>query len=210
MVVFFSYSVTANETLDTTETLDGHAEVDKALSHCRDQDSAVLTLTWKSKNQTRPRLLSFNFTGNGPRYWEFKNLNMTFNVTEGDFPGYPTENFSTLARFGMTGFFDEVSSKVEYQRSYRCNANSTYQFSNLTNQGMHVFISVKNFQVQVFEFKHNGTFGNARECVADGEPGSKIVPIAVGAALGVLVIAVIVAYVISKVVNRKKSSYEAL
>ena len=66
----------------------------------------------------------------------------------------------TLARFGMTGFFDEVSSKVEYQRSYRCNANSTYQFSNLTIQGMHVFISVKNFQVQVFEFKHNGTFGN--------------------------------------------------
>ena len=56
----------------------------------------------------------------------------------------------------------------------------------------------------------NSIIPTARKCVADGAPGSKIVPIAVGAALGVLVIAVIVAYVISKVVNRKKSSYEAL
>ncbi len=40
--------------------------------------------------------------------------------------------------------------------------------------------------------------------------GNKIVPIAVGAALAGLVIVVLVAYLIGRLRNRKKSSYEAL
>ena len=50
----------------------------------------------------------------------------------------------------------------------------------------------------------------ARRCLSDSGDGNKIVPIAVGIALAVLVVAVIIAFIISKFVNRRKSSYEAL
>ena len=54
-------------------------------------------------------------------------------------------------------------------------------------------------------------FYAVRKCLADSGNGSKIVPIAVGAALVVLVIIVFIAFVISKLVNKRKtSSYEAL
>lgn len=45
---------------------------------------------------------------------------------------------------------------------------------------------------------------------AEQNTGNKIVPIAVGAALAGLVIVVLIAYLIGRLRNRKKSSYEAL
>ena len=67
----------------------------------------------------------------------------------------------TFASFGMAGFFDEVSSNVEYQRSYQCNASSSYTFNNITNQGLKVTIDITYFQVQAFQFKDNKIqFGN--------------------------------------------------
>ena len=67
----------------------------------------------------------------------------------------------TFAKFGMAGFFDDVSSKVEYQRSYQCSASSSYTFNNINNQGLKVTIDITNFQVQAFEFKDNKIkFGN--------------------------------------------------
>ena len=67
----------------------------------------------------------------------------------------------TYANFSMGGFFDDVSSNVQYQRSYVCKAHSQYNFTNFTNQELSVSINVTNFQVQVFEFKDNkAKFGN--------------------------------------------------
>ena len=54
-------------------------------------------------------------------------------------------------------------------------------------------------------------FSTVRKCLADSGDGNKIVPIAVGVALAVLVIAVIIAFFISKLVNRRRqTSYETL
>ena len=50
-----------------------------------------------------------------------------------------------------------------------------------------------------------------RVCLLDNNSsGNEIVPIAVGVALAVLVIIVLIAYLIGRVRNKKKSSYEAL
>lgn len=50
-----------------------------------------------------------------------------------------------------------------------------------------------------------------RYCVFDSTGGSKIVPIAAGAALGFLVVVILIAYLISQVVaRRRKTAYEAL
>ena len=53
----------------------------------------------------------------------------------------------------MAGFFDDESAKVEYQRSYLCNTSTTYNFTNVTRQGVNVSIIVANFQVQAFNFR---------------------------------------------------------
>ena len=67
----------------------------------------------------------------------------------------------THGNFSMAGFFDDVSSNVEYRRSYRCNAENSYKFKNLTDTELVVSINVVNFQVQAFEFKDNKVqFGN--------------------------------------------------
>ena len=142
----------------------------------------------------------------------------------------------------MLGFFDSNNDKVEFERGYQCNAPQEFQLKNVTdNHQIKASLTVKDFQVQAFVFKHPGQFGNsesdmffvhislslslslslpymlvpdfvlaARRCPADSGDGNKIVPIAVGIALAVLIVIVFIAFVISKIVNRKKSSYEAL
>ena len=50
-----------------------------------------------------------------------------------------------------------------------------------------------------------------RVCLLDNKhTGNEVVPIAVGAALGVLVAVVLLAYLLGKLRNKRKSSYEAL
>ncbi len=50
-----------------------------------------------------------------------------------------------------------------------------------------------------------------RVCLLDNDhSGNEVVPIAVGAALAVLVIIVLIAYLVGRVRNKKKSSYKAL
>ena len=101
---------------------------------------------------------------------------------------------------------------IEMQRSYKCDRAQYFNGSGeLTNHTINATLTVTEFQVQVFQFLNNasnGTFDEARNC--DNGNTSKIVPIAVGAALAGLVIVVLIAYLIGRFRNRKQSSYEAL
>lgn len=50
-----------------------------------------------------------------------------------------------------------------------------------------------------------------RVCLLDNNnSGNEVVPIAVGAALALLVVIVLIAYLVGRVRNKRKSSYEAL
>ena len=58
---------------------------------------------------------------------------------------------------------------------------------------------------------HPSSYPAPRVCLLDHtNTGNEVVPIAVGAALGVLVAIVLLAYLLGKLRNRRKSSYEAL
>ena len=66
----------------------------------------------------------------------------------------------------MPGLFDDGSPTVEYQRSYKCNVNTSYQFvTNMSHTEFYPKLSISQLRVQAFEFKGNNTvFGNRKLC----------------------------------------------
>lgn len=145
----------------------------------------------------------FEFTKNSnDNKWSISHVNLTILHTEETFPN------STFSD-GVEGYITDLRfENIDSKMSYKCNANETFTTStNTTNVTMS--ISFADFQVQAFDFDNNNGFGNARRCDNDVK-GSKIVPIAVGAALAGLVIIVLIAYIIGRLRSRRQSSYEAL
>ncbi|XP_019857862.1 PREDICTED: uncharacterized protein LOC100633838 isoform X2 [Amphimedon queenslandica] len=147
--------------------------------------------------------------------------NMTISIDEDE-----DENNQTVALEGWVDGYKYIMNNVslDYQRSYQCKANMSFLMNcsvtttdgNMSNMsscsGESLYISFVNFQVQAFSFYNDPnatTFGNSYMCDAD-TTGSKIVPIAVGIALAVLVCIVLIAYLIGRFKSRRQSSYETL
>ena len=63
--------------------------------------------------------------------------------------------------------------------------------------------------IRLIKWSYYMSLSLAQRCSQDIK-GSKIVPIAVGAALAGLVIIVLIAYIIGRLRSRRQSSYEAL
>jgi len=127
----------------------------------------------------------------------------------------------------------------EFERSYKCDPVSTFKLTTVENSSFNktdfsATIKLKRWQVQAFQFRDKGKFGSgkwtfihvhlvttlphflhyfplspARVC-PQSQKSDAIVPIAVGIALGVLVAAVVVVYLLSRVRKRRLTSYEAL
>ena len=134
---------------------------------------------------------------------------------------------SVCLSVGLTGYVDtELFGSFDYQRSYMCNSFYNLTHVNTNNRDYTMYIGLSNVRVQAFEFdkKDSESFGDSKcnsyitivcdnftaaRCAQDIK-GSKIVPIAVGAALAGLVIIVLIAYIIGRLRSRKQSSYEAL
>lgn len=105
------------------------------------------------------------------------------------------------------------SSSLDYTRSYSCKTPMAYNMTlnNGAGDTYNLTLNLADFHLQAFQFQPVNTtqFGHTLQCPADIQ-GSKIVPIAVGAALAGLVIIVIVAYIVGRLRSRKQNSYEAL
>ena len=114
---------------------------------------------------------------------------------------------------GTVSDSDKLIGTLDFKRSYRCDSDNKYTFNveepkNVTGVSS-MSATISDFRVQAFQFKDPTKYGNTARCSKDIK-GSKIVPIAVGAALAGLVIIVLVAYIIGRLRSRKQSSYEAL
>ena len=57
------------------------------------------------------------------------------------------------------GFFKD---KVEYQQGYQCLASTDYDLNNVTDSRITAKVTVKDFRVQVFDFKTPDEFGNCK------------------------------------------------
>lgn len=178
------------------------AKVDNSDSYCSKHDAhASMTIAWTTRGSVL-QYLTFHFMRR--RYnWRMSAVSVGINVTNADFNVSSVEEVFELSdnRSVFTN---------EYERSYKCKSLflSLYDDANSTLITM-ATIELKTWQVQAFEFRNDGdTFGNARRCQSSKK--DKLLPIAVGAILGLLLTAVVVVYILSRFRKRRLTHYESL
>jgi hypothetical protein len=189
------------------------SKVDKNRSHCtegQDGTTANMSILWTTPSNVTQNV-TFNFL-RGRDTWELSTVRVLINVTSADFPNVTASNFTVLnlSSTDKDGVFVN-----EYQRSYKCpnvsvSLNNTNTDTNTT--GLNVTdatLELMTWQIQAFEFREDNTFGNARECPKYTNEDIKL-PIIVASVLGVLLAAVVVVYILSRLRKRRLVSYEAL
>lgn len=103
---------------------------------------------------------------------------------------------------------DTVLFTLKLQQSYQCNSAQNIALGNLT-------LTVTEWRVQAFNFTSLGSFDSSLHCSFDPRSAINTVPIAVGAALGGLVLVTLVAYLVGRFKRRSVlsvtgGSYERL
>lgn len=184
------------------------AAVDRENSNCtaktRDTNGTMI-LHWNTTHNS-PYSLLFFFDADSSN-WKLNKIEFRFTVNGNkDFENYTMQsNFTELSAVDNKTVFTN-----EFERSYRCDSLTPNDLKVQTpDTKLKVTFTTTDWQVQAFDFPTQGNFTNDRRCTADIS-SSKIVPIAVGAALAGLVVVVLVAYLIGRFKNRKQNSYEAL
>lgn len=168
-------------------------------------ESINMNITFTNNSAEHMITFHFNESSKDKRY-ELRGVSVLLNTNDNTyvFPNYTTTN-GTLT--GSTNEKDGIFS-VDKSKSYRC--KKTREFSMDSTPDLQLKLHLSNFQAQAFEFDKNpGDFDKAVDCTAD-QTSSKVVPIAVGAALAGLVVVVLIAYLIGRFRSRKQNSYEAL
>lgn len=183
--------------------------------------NATLALKFASREGVDPFNVDFFFSAirtPGNQQWLSKGMSVSFTFKETDFPAYKGKKPSEGKHSSSTkeSLFDESFQRLELTRPYLCHSENNYtNFSSITtDNSLNISLTVRQLEVQAFNFSNTeGSFDSkgARVCLLDNNnTGNTIVPIAVGAALALLVVIVIIAYLIGRVRNKKKSSYEPL
>ncbi|ELU01239.1 hypothetical protein CAPTEDRAFT_225044 [Capitella teleta] len=133
--------------------------------------------------------------------WYMDNIQLHFSLATGQYPlKNIKENMTDTVSLAVHTFDTNIN------RSYQC--ESKQQFINLTGELTQVLQQV-NFhttQVEAFKSTFANTFSSPVTCKDDAV--SNIVPIAVGAALGALVLIVLIAYLVGR--RRSRQGYESV
>merc|ERR1712140_15981 len=133
---------------------------------------------------------------NNKSEWYVSKVDIDFQITTGQKPFPEGKNVTGSASVSGEMYKTAINS------SYQCVAASNVNFTNAQVLGF----ETKKFQLQAFKFSNETKFDSPVGCPADQV--SNIVPIAVGAALGALVIIVLIAYFIGR--SRNKRGYESV
>jgi lysosomal-associated membrane protein 1/2 len=200
---------------DTSYALDELCDSDMVPMILQNDSYCNQTFSDRPYNETK-LALSFNestinitfyfqvYNETGSRQWNVSKLE--FSISNEFIPHIKNQDNITA------GYKDsDLFGSLDYQRSYFCNSTNDISGFTVNASNVSVTLTLAQFQVQAFVFDtYNSTvFGDAARCSQDIK-GSKIVPIAVGAALAGLVIIVLIAYIIGRLRSRRQSSYEAL
>lgn len=118
------------------------------------------------------------------------NFSLFYNMDEKDFPGAREQNGTSTA-LNLTKF------EAPSGKSYLCKVETTIKMSDS------VTLSMQDLRVEAFRNKTGDSFSDAKECSGD-EKINDIVPIAVGCALAVLVIIVLIAYLVGRQRSRQQ------
>jgi lysosomal-associated membrane protein 1/2 len=202
----FSYTNTSGKSVpkDLAVTSSLNATVDHTNSFCNEDSSTRLVLTFYSDPDFNHSLtFQFNKTKDG---YELTSVITYLNFTDStEFPGYDTNSTDSV-----TGNTSSIFSASQ-EKSYKCDSSRTYSMDQEPKGAVKdLKVKISDFQAQAFNFNNmKDQFDKSITCTRD-QKTSKIVPIAVGAALAGLVVVVLIAYLIGRFRSRKQNSYEAL
>jgi lysosomal-associated membrane protein 1/2 len=184
-----------------------HPEVDYDISMC-DTDAIELVISFYN-DSSHVHYLTFTFKAEKDNKYQLKKITVDLDLTDEKlFPGYNQTENATVT--GTTRDDDVFESSAN--RSYRCNSTRKFTLKqDPSDAGKKLVMKLSDFRAQAFHFKNEktGAFDRSSRCSLD-QKTSKIVPIAVGAALAGLVVVVLIAYLIGRFRSRKQNSYEAL
>lgn len=161
-----------------------------------DADSQFLMLSWNAVSLAQ-NTLKVSFAYNKTEH-EFALAGLSFflNVYGDQFPNAKANQTLTLVN-------NQTLFKTPLDMSYHCNRA---QLLNLTTvelpSGTPATVTVSKLQFEAFHSKHNAKFSIAKDCDAIDTPD--IVPIAVGCALILLIVIVLIAYLVGRRSTRSR------
>ncbi|KAB0797921.1 hypothetical protein PPYR_08914 [Photinus pyralis] len=146
-----------------------------------------LKLQWMNKDNATDTVL-FKFANNATaKEYELQSIEINLYPDDDAFPGIENKNVIRLNH-------DHSEFVTGESNSYKCEKE---QKLNLTDAGKETgFAGISHLQVQAFGTTNSDAFKSAIDCDASSTPD--VVPIAVGCALAILVIVVLVAYLIGR------------
>lgn len=159
-------------------------------------DAQFLLLSWNAVSLAQ-NTLNVSFVYNKTEH-EFALAGLSFflNVFGDQFPNAKANQTLTL-------FNNQTLFKTPLDMSYHCNRA---QLLNLTTvelpSGTPATVTVSKLQFEAFHTKHNAKFSIAKDCDAIDTPD--IVPIAVGCALILLIVIVLIAYLVGRRSTRSR------
>eukprot|EP00800_Vazella_pourtalesii_P020124 TRINITY_DN7006_c0_g1_i1.p1 TRINITY_DN7006_c0_g1~~TRINITY_DN7006_c0_g1_i1.p1 ORF type:complete len:249 (+),score=25.15 TRINITY_DN7006_c0_g1_i1:104-850(+) len=143
-------------------------------------------ITW---NDTHQFILTFNSTS---QKWAWTNSTFVF-----------IEPYVILPLEKMISSFGDGQITTQQNQSYTC--QSALDYSNSIDKSR-VSVTWSQFQVEVYPTNNTKFDPSSKRCTVDLD--DKIVPIAVGGALGLLLLLVVIIYVISYIRDRRQQSKE--
>ncbi|XP_046853138.1 lysosome-associated membrane glycoprotein 1-like isoform X2 [Xenia sp. Carnegie-2017] len=197
--VSFNVAYTSNQTKNTSNIpLNAHH---KAHGNCSSEDGyAIFVISWNQTGgdtgPTHQFVMEFKLDSK-KHQWFVPSIRAIFNTRDSRFiDANKKAIFANASGSGSIGF-------VQSQTYYVCESHLGLQM----NGGVNAMF--KHLKLQPFSTDTNFTSAG-KKCAADnkshGDDNSNTVPIAVGAALGGLVLIVLIAYIIGR--RRSKSGYE--
>lgn len=185
----FTYEREDEKNVTTKLNVPSNATVNHTLSSC---ESNVIYLTFHGNS------FSLTFVEEEEEKKVIgKQATISYIVSDHTFPGAPDigqtkhESADNLTLF-----------KVSLGKSYLCKAGDKINF------GKSTIASLTMVQVEAFKNSTSGDFSSSEECTSD-EKINDIVPIAVGCALALLVIIVLIAYLVGRQRTRQ-SGYQSV
>jgi len=190
-----TYNTTSGKTNTTTITLP--VKVDPLTGSCGNYSWSVdqwVSLVWKDAHST-DFSLRLDFTSSATAY-RVENITLEYKLSNATFPDVANPDASVSAHLLQSAEF----LTAQLHDSLQCTSGKELQLNDASVIG--VSFDIQNIQVQAYMNTTSNTFGTAENC--DPPHNSDIVPIAVGCALALLVIIVLVAYLIGRRRSRQQ------
>lgn len=157
-------------------------------------DSQYLVLSWGLPIPTNSLLVAFSLNVTEHEF-TLSGLTFVLTVSGNSFPNAKANQ--TIALVNKQSLF-----KTPLDMSYHCNRAQLLNLTSVDPAGLNSTVSVSKLQFEAFHNKAGGKFSIAKDCDAIDTPD--IVPIAVGCALILLIVIVLIAYLAGRRSTRSR------